>query len=66
MPEVFISNHMKQQKNYSKYKRNKGKIDLVEKAQKGKEGTIHGGFSVPAKAVKPNSLLLVIRIKDMN
>ena len=34
MPEVFVSNHMKQQKNYAKYKRNKAKIELAEKAMK--------------------------------
>ena len=34
MPEVFVSNQMKQQRNYVKYKRNKNKIALAEKATK--------------------------------
>ena len=34
MPEVFVSNQMKQQRNFVKYKRNKNKITLGEKATK--------------------------------
>ena len=33
MPQVFASNHMKQQRNYVHYKRNKAKIELAEKAR---------------------------------
>ena len=32
MPEVFVSNHMKQQRNFVHYKRNKNKIATGEKA----------------------------------
>lgn len=66
MPEVFVSNHMKQQRNYVHYKRNKSLISRGEKA-----ATKFGNDAVltiqaPSQQVTPNSLLLVIRIKGLN
>ena len=34
MPEVFVSNHMKQQRNFVHYKRQKAKIALSERLTK--------------------------------
>lgn len=42
MPEVFVSNHMKQQRNYVHYKRNKNKISKGEKiAEKFKSNSLN-------------------------
>jgi large subunit ribosomal protein L7e len=66
MPEVFVSNSMKQQRNYVHYKRNKSRIDLAQKAA-GKEGfAFYDAATNPANRVKENSLLLVTRIKGYN
>ena len=64
MPEVFVSNQMKQQRNYVKYKRSKGKIALAEKASKSKNGFKQG--EAPEQRVKDDALLIVIRIKGSN
>jgi len=69
MPQVFASNHMKQQRNYVHYKRNKAKIELAEKARSRFSGSstgLHGALSGPTDTVKADSLLLVIRIKGYN
>ena len=59
MPEVFISNYMKQQRNFVKYKREKGKIARAEP----KEGT--GKLNLaPSEHIKPNTLVLAIRVKE--
>ena len=63
MPEVFVSNHMKQQRNYVHYKRNKSKITLAEKANK--KG-FYKALSDPKHRVTENSLILAVRIKGFN
>ena len=66
MPEVFVSNHMKQQRNYVHYKRNKAKISLAEKATGKKGFENYEAATDPKNRVKENSLLLVLRIKGYN
>ena len=71
MPEVFVSNHMKQQRNYVHYKRNKTKINISEKASKKfSDGTsslaFYNSATDPKNRVKEYSLLLVLRIKGYN
>lgn len=67
MPEVFVSNHMKQQRNYVHYKRNKSTITLAEKATVGQTGFgFYDAATKPENRVKENSLLLVCRIKGYN
>jgi len=41
MPEVFVSNHMKQQRNYVHYKRNKNMYTRGEEAAKKFDGDIY-------------------------
>ena len=71
MPEVFVSNHMKQQRNYVHYKRNKNKIGLAEKAankfSKSKSSiAFYDSATDPKNRVKEYALLLVLRIKGFN
>jgi len=66
MPEVFVSNQMKQQRNYVHYKRNKSKIALAEKATSKKGFGFYEAATKPDRRVKENSLLLVARIKGYN
>ena len=66
MPEVFVSNHMKQQRNYVHYKRNKAKLANGEKAAKQFGGSVHHQTLRPAHHVQDKSLLLVVRIKGFN
>ena len=66
MPEVFVSNNMKQQRNYVHYKRNKSRISLAEKASSKKGFGFYEAATNPARRVKENSLLLVVRIKGYN
>ena len=66
MPEVFVSNHMKQQRNYVHYKRNKNKMERGEKAAKMFNSEAIDVISRPTHQVKHNSLVLVIRIKGLN
>ena len=71
MPEVFVSNHMKQQRNYVHYKRNKSKIGLAEKAankfSKSKSSiAFYDSATDPKNRVKEYALLLVLRIKGFN
>jgi len=63
MPEVFVSNHMKQQRNYTHYKRNKNRLGLGEKASK---GDAYRAITAPSGQVEENSLVLVTRIKGRN
>jgi len=68
MPEVFVSNHMKQQRNYVHYKRNKSNIELCSKAAQKFNAKDNGYASSvdPKMRVKEDVLLLVIRIKGRN
>ena len=71
MPEVFVSNHMKQQRNFVHYKRNKAKMNLSEKAaKKFSDGTssisFYNSATNPKHRVKEYSLLLAMRIKGLN
>ena len=71
MPEVFVSNHMKQQRNYVHYKRNKAKINISEKAStrfsKSKSSlSFYDSATDPKYRVKEYALLLVLRIKGHN
>ena len=70
MPQVYASNHMKQQRNYVHYKRNKAKIALAEKARarfsSGSSSGLHSALASPSQSVKADALLLVIRIKGKN
>uniref|UniRef100_A0A7S3CJW3 Large ribosomal subunit protein uL30-like ferredoxin-like fold domain-containing protein n=1 Tax=Strombidium rassoulzadegani TaxID=1082188 RepID=A0A7S3CJW3_9SPIT len=73
MPEVFVSNHMKQQRNFVHYKRNKSKLALYKKAhekfaRKADEKKFFAGVATadPSRRVEENSLLLAIRIKGKN
>eukprot|EP00347_Sterkiella_histriomuscorum_P007373 403349189 len=56
MPEVFISNYMKQQRNYQKYKREKGK---TSKIVDGKLSSLN-----PNERMKANTLILAVRVKQ--
>ena len=61
MPEVFISNYNKQQRNYVKYKR--------EKVRLSKSAPKEDGFSfnvAPFEQIKANALILAVRIKESN
>jgi ribosomal protein L30/L7E len=71
MPEVFVSNHMKQQRNYVHYKRNKAKINISEKAStrfsKSKSSiSFYDSATDPKYRVREYALLLVLRIKGHN
>lgn len=69
MPEVFVSNHMKQQRNFVHYKRQKAKIHLNERLQKefaGKDTLFHQATESQKSNVKEDSLLIAIRIKGKN
>lgn len=66
MPEVFVSNHMKQQRNFVHYKRNKNKLEVAEKASTKFGGDVIKNARAPSQHVDNNSLLLVVRIKGMN
>jgi len=68
MPEVFVSNHMKQQRNFVHYKRNKDKIrrsDRLAKDFGGKNALFHEA-SGTMQNVKEDALLLAVRIKGRN
>ncbi len=49
-PEVFVSNYRKKQRNFVKYKRAKDKITK--------------GQVAPADLVKPDSLVLAVRLRE--
>jgi len=66
MPEVFVSNHMKQQRNFVHYKRNKNKIAMGEKAAAKFGGSIFKSIVSPNMAVRDDHLLLIVRIKGRN
>ena len=69
MPEVFVSNHMKQQRNFVHYKRQKAKIVMSERLQKefeGKNTLFHQATESQKDHVKEDSLLVAIRIKGKN
>ena len=68
MPEIFVSNHMKQQRNYVHYKRNKSRIELSEKAASrfGKKEGAYTARTAPQSRANENALLLVVRIKGYN
>jgi ribosomal protein L30/L7E len=66
MPEVFVSNHMKQQRNYVHYRRNKVRLALGEKAVAGGKRSAFDAISHPSLQTKQDSLLLLIRIKGNN
>jgi large subunit ribosomal protein L7e len=56
MPEVFVSNYMKQQRNFVKYRRQKNETKDVEDKQ---------SVSLPkSQRVSANSLILAVRIKQ--
>jgi hypothetical protein len=62
MPEVFISNYNKQQRNYVNYKRQKTR--LSNSAPKQAEA---GMFNVaPFEQIRPNTLILAVRVKESN
>eukprot|EP00356_Strombidium_inclinatum_P007163 CAMPEP_0170484686 /NCGR_PEP_ID=MMETSP0208-20121228/4092_1 /TAXON_ID=197538 /ORGANISM="Strombidium inclinatum, Strain S3" /LENGTH=300 /DNA_ID=CAMNT_0010758075 /DNA_START=26 /DNA_END=928 /DNA_ORIENTATION=+ len=69
MPDVFVSNNMKQKRNYKHYLRNKSRVDLAEKAHsrysKSQEFTPASAQKLQEK-VRPNALLLALRIKGKN
>jgi len=68
MPEIFVSNQMKQQRNYVHYTRNKAKIAKSDKAAT-HFGNEEGGYAsnvAPTSRVMKDSLLLVVRIKGQN
>ena len=68
MPEVFVSNHMKQQRNFTHYKRNKSRIELSEKAAAkfgGKEGA-YKARTAPNSRANEDALILIVRIKGNN
>jgi len=56
MPEVFVSNYMKQQRNFVKYRRQKNETKDVEDKQ---------SVALPKdQRVPANSLILAVRIKQ--
>ena len=64
MPEVYVSNYMKQQRNYVKYKRFKSSQQpkYLEAAAASEDKQ---DFHLPKdQRVAPNSLVLVVRIKE--
>lgn len=68
MPEVFVSNHMKQQRNYTHYKRNKSRIELSEKAATrfSTKEDAYKARTAPKSRAKEDALILVCRIKGNN
>ena len=65
MPEVFVSNNMKQQRNFVKYKREKSKI--TRSTPKDAAGAVDISKPLnlaPFEQIKPNTLILAIRIKE--
>ena len=62
MPEVFVSNYMKQQRNYAKYKQMKARQTPRHQTS---QVTDKQELTLPREQrVAPNSLLLVVRIKE--
>lgn len=61
MPEVFVSNYMKQQRNFVKYKREKSKISKSAP----KDGAASQVMNLaPFDQIKPNTLILAVRVKE--
>lgn len=67
MPEVFVSNYMKQQRNFLKYKREVGD-NILNFYQKVKLGKVKpeeiNKVLAPADQIKPNTLILAVRVKE--
>jgi large subunit ribosomal protein L7e len=62
MPEVFISNYNKQQRNYVNYKRQKTRLSKSAPKQ-----TEQGVFNVaPFETITPYTLILAVRVKESN
>jgi hypothetical protein len=59
MPEVFISNYMKQQRNFVKYKREKGKLSRSAPKEEPTKLSL-----APHEQIRPNTLVLAIRVKQ--
>lgn len=64
MPEVFVSNYMKQQRNYVKYKRFKTGQEprynaAAKKAEDKQEVVLPENQRIPV-----NSLVLIVRVKE--
>lgn len=69
LPEVFVSNRMKQQRNFVHYKRQKMKIGQSEKLQKefkGDKMLFKQANESETDVVKEDALVLAIRIKGRN
>jgi len=66
MPEVFVSNNMKQQRNYVHYKRNKNQMERGEKAATKFGTNAYKAIIRPESQVDENALLMAIRIKGQN
>jgi hypothetical protein len=65
MPEVFVSNYMKQQRNFVKYRREKSKLSRsAPKVQAGAVEVAKPLNLAPFEQIKPNVLVLAIRIKE--
>ena len=69
MPEVFVSNYMKQQRNYVKYRRNKSQSDpkyvTVKPQETAEEVDPRQALVLPSsQRVPPNCLLMAVRIKE--
>ncbi|TNV72204.1 hypothetical protein FGO68_gene9837 [Halteria grandinella] len=66
MPEVFVSNYMKQQRNFVKYRREKSKLarSAPKDAQTGAVEIAKPLNLAPFEQIKPNVLVLAIRIKE--
>ena len=62
MPEVFISNYNKQQRNYVNYKRQKTRLGKSEPKR-----SEQGLFNVaPFEQITPQALVLAVRVKESN
>lgn len=67
MPEVFVSNYMKQQRNFVKYRREKSKLSRSAPKEVGAAVEAAKPLNLaPFEQIKPNSLVLAIRIKESN
>ena len=65
MPEVYVSNYMKQQRNYVKYKRFKASQEPRYLGAAAALTDDKQDFHLPKdQKVVPNSLVLVVRIKE--
>lgn len=65
MPEIFISNYMKQQRNFLKYKREVRKLNNgVQKSKINKAGGDINKVLAPKEQIKPNVLILAVRVKE--